>query len=124
MYDFGMRRIVTVLCLLSLEIAPALAGPPFVSDDPEPTDFKHFEIYGFNSGTVTRGIDFNYGAAPDLQVTATVPAELDFASGSPTRGGLSNIELAAKCRFLHQSEVGWDFVRANSRERREAENIL
>jgi hypothetical protein len=51
---------------------PALAGPPYVSDDPEPTDYKHFEIYTFNSGTAMRGdtsgtsgIDFNYGAAPD-----------------------------------------------------------
>jgi hypothetical protein len=30
---------------------PAIAGPPFVSDDPEPTEYQHFEIYTFNNGT-------------------------------------------------------------------------
>jgi hypothetical protein len=63
---------------------PAFAGPPFVSDDPEPTSYKHFEIYTFNNGKATSsglsgasGIDFNYGAAPDLQLTATVPFGFD-----------------------------------------------
>jgi hypothetical protein len=44
----------------------------------------HFEIYTFNNATTTRagtagasGIDFNYGAAPDLQLTATLPAGFD-----------------------------------------------
>jgi hypothetical protein len=52
----------------------------YVSDDPEPTDYGHFEIYTFNNGTATRdgaagesGVDFNYGAAPDLQLTAPCP---------------------------------------------------
>jgi hypothetical protein len=94
---------------------PALAGPPYVSDDPEPTDYKHFEIYTFSNGTTTRngtsgeaGIDFNYGAAPDLQLTATLPAGFDSPTGSKLTGGLSNIELAAKYRFLHEDAFGWD----------------
>ena len=58
-----------------------MAGPPYLTDDPEPTDYQHFEIYTFTEGTATRdgtsgegGIDFNYGGAPNLQLTATVPA--------------------------------------------------
>jgi hypothetical protein len=39
----------------------ALAGPPYVSDDPEPTDYQHFEIYTFNYGTTARGA-LNMGA--------------------------------------------------------------
>jgi hypothetical protein len=31
-----------------------MAGPPYKSDDPEPTDYKHFEIYTFSNETVTR----------------------------------------------------------------------
>jgi hypothetical protein len=91
------------------------AGPPYVSDDPEPTDYKHFEIYTFTNGATTRdgtagasGIDFNYGAAPDLQLTATVPAGFDRPVGGGTNIGLSNIELAAKYRFLHQDGFGLD----------------
>ena len=94
---------------------PAFAGPPYLSDDPEPTDFKHYEIYTFNNGTKTRGstsgeagIDFNYGAAPNLQLTATLPAGFDNPSPGGTRIGLSNIELAAKYRFLRQDTFGWD----------------
>jgi hypothetical protein len=94
---------------------PAFAGPPYVSDDPEPTDYKHFEIYTFNSGTTTQsgtsgaaGIDFNYGAAPDLQLTATLPIGFSHSTGGPTDVGLGNIELAAKYRFLHQNDFGLD----------------
>jgi hypothetical protein len=102
---------IIVVAIIAL-MRPALAGPPYVADDPEPTDYRHFEIYTFNSGTATRGdvggatgIDFNYGAAPDLQLTATLPAGFDRAAGS---AGLSNIELAAKYRFLHQDSFGLD----------------
>jgi Putative MetA-pathway of phenol degradation len=101
--------------VLALLTRPAAAGPPFVSDDPEPTDTGHFEIYTFNNGTNTRsgtsgesGIDFNYGAAPDLQLTATVPAGYTDTMGAGTRVGLSNVELAAKYRFLHQNTFGLD----------------
>jgi hypothetical protein len=54
------------------------------------------------------GIDFNYGAAPNLQLTAVLPAGYDFVAGSPTVGALSNIELAAKYRFLTQGDSGLD----------------
>ena len=101
--------------VLALIANQALAGPPYVSDDPEPTDYKHFEIYTVTNGTTTRegtagasGIDFNYGAAPDLQLTATVPAGFDRPVGGGTNVGLSNIELAAKYRFLHQDGFGLD----------------
>jgi hypothetical protein len=100
---------------LALLIRSAVAGPPYVSDDPEPTDYQHFEIYTFNNGTTTRdgtagqsGIDFNYGAAPDLQLTATLPIGFDRPVGGGTSVGLSNIELAAKYRFLHQDGFGLD----------------
>lgn len=110
-----MRSLAGVSLALILLSRPAIAGPPYVSDDPEPTDYKHFEIYTFNSGTTTRGgtagetgIDFNYGAAPDLQLTATVPAGFERLAGEGTSVGLSNVELAAKYRFLHQDSFGLD----------------
>lgn len=27
--------------------APVFAGPPYETDDPEPTELRHWEIYGF-----------------------------------------------------------------------------
>ena len=44
--------VAAVLAAASLLIGagPAAAGPPFLSDDPEPTDRGHWEIYDFVSG--------------------------------------------------------------------------
>ncbi len=84
----------------------AVAGPPYVSDDPEPTDLGHWEIYNFVEGVGTpgdvagdAGFDLNYGAAKDVQVTLTLPALFD----SHTETGPGAIELAVKYKFLHQS---------------------
>jgi hypothetical protein len=96
-------------------VRPALAGPPYVSDDPEPTEYKHFEIYTFSNGTATRGdiggatgIDFNYGAGPNLQLTATLPVGFDRPGAGGASFGPSNVELAAKYRFLRQDSFGLD----------------
>ncbi len=89
--------------------APACAGPPFVSDDPEPTDDGHWEVYGFGAGTHVAGgtdgaagFDINYGGAKDLQLTAVVP--LYYATGDEGAVGVGNIELAAKYKFMHQAD--------------------
>jgi len=104
-----------VFWALLLGTSPALAGPPYLTDDPEPTDYKHFEIYNFTNGTATRadtsgeaGIDINYGGAPNLQLTATIPAAYSLPDGDPMVGGFGNVELAAKYRFLHQDSFGLD----------------
>ena len=110
------RELIGCWCVLAwLPAQPAVAGPPYVSDDPEPTNYSHFEIYTFNNGTAARdgttgesGIDFNYGAAPDLQLTVTSPAGFNRAPGGGTNIGWSNIELVAKYRFLHQNTFGLD----------------
>jgi hypothetical protein len=90
-------------------VAPAVAGPPFVSDDPEPTEKGHWEIYAFAGGSHVpgeiaggAGFDINYGGAKDLQLTAVLP--LNYQIGADGAAGLGNIELAAKYKFLHQSE--------------------
>lgn len=109
---FKTRHIVPFILLAA---GPAVAGPPYVTDDPQPTDAGHFEIYAFNQGTNVRGdtggesgIDFNYGGAENLQLTAVVPLAFDAPSGQPLIMGIGNIELAAKYKFLHQNDDGWD----------------
>lgn len=84
---------------------PAWSGPPYVTDDPEPTDPGHWEIYNFALGTAddtghlyNYGLDINYGGAKDLQLTATLPLE----SGTGEALGPGDVELAAKYKFLHQ----------------------
>ncbi len=96
-------------------VFPATAGPPYLTDDPEPTDYKHFEIYTFSQGMATQdgvsgsgGIDFNYGGAPNLQLTATLPGAYSFRASGSSAAGLGNVELAAKYRFLTQANFGLD----------------
>lgn len=99
----------------SLAAIQSRAGPPFLSDDPQPTDYTSFEIYAFADGMVAKGgssgqtgMDFNYGAAPDLQLTAVAPVGYSKEAGASITAGLGNIELAAKYRFLHQETFGLD----------------
>ncbi|MBV9045241.1 MAG: transporter [Alphaproteobacteria bacterium] len=94
---------------------PVYAGPPYVTDDPEPTPEGGFEVYGFAGGTVTQdgsggaaGIDFNYGGAKDLQLTFVLPLAFDRPRGGPNVTGFGEIELAAKYKFLHQDDFGVD----------------
>ena len=110
-----MRHVRAAVVLFLATVNRAQAGPPYLSDDAEPTDHRHYEIYAFANGTVGRegnggeaGIDFNYGATPDLQLTAVLPAGYARPSGGPSALDLGNIELAAKYRFLHQDEFGID----------------
>ncbi len=112
---FAAVLVCACCALVSITTVPAIAGPPYLTDDPEPTDYRHYEIYMFNSGMVTSGdtsgetgIDFNYGGAPNLQLTATIPAAFDGPSHGPFLGGPGNVELAAKYRFLTQQNVGLD----------------
>ncbi|MBS0471766.1 MAG: transporter [Proteobacteria bacterium] len=106
----GGLAIGLALCAL-----PASAGPPYVTDDPEPTEAGHYEIYLYAGGSSARdgsggagGIDFNYGAAPDLQLTAVVPLGWDAQKLGNSSVSLGNIELAAKYKFLNQDDVGFD----------------
>lgn len=89
--------------------APAFAGPPFVTDDPQPTDEGHWEVYSFTNLAHTpgstggeAGLDMNYGGAKDLQLTLVVPLAYD-----QDRTGMGVVEAAAKYKLLHQREGSW-----------------
>jgi hypothetical protein len=104
--------------LLALAATPAAAGPPYVTDDPEPTETGHWEIYNFVGAEGAHhdwdgvlGIDFNYGPVKDVQLTATLPLALTHEggpAGAGTRAGAGDIELGVKYRFLHAQTAGVD----------------
>lgn len=111
------RHIAVILCLALLTPA-AMAGPPYVTDDPEPTELGHWEIYAFGSGKGARGewdgaagLDLNFGAMRDVQLTATLPLALSHErglAGTETRTGGGDVELGVKYRFLHNDHAGLD----------------
>ena len=105
-----IRGAFPVAALALMSMAPADAGPPYVTDDPVPTDRRHWEIYEFATGAAAdgvhggeAGVDLNYGAAEDLQLTLVVPAA--YERDVRTRVGMGTLEVAAKYRFLHAGEA-------------------
>ena len=92
---------------------PGQAGPPFLTDDPEPTDTGHWEIYAPFADTSGKGTAFeggvgaelNYGAAPNLQLTVGVP--LNYTHGtSGLQISRGDLEFSAKYRFFHNEAAG------------------
>jgi len=94
---------------------PALAGPPFRTDDPEPVEFQHFEINLLSLGTKTTGgwagvlpgLEVNYGALPNLQLHAIVPVGYTAPDGGRAGFGFGDIELGAKYRFITPGDGDW-----------------
>jgi hypothetical protein len=99
--------------LLTVAATPALAGPPYLTDDPVPTDTGHWEIYAFTSGEGHRstldadaGFDLNYGPVKNVQLTATLPLSFSHAPLDGWRGGSGDVELGVKYRFLNDEKNG------------------
>ena len=87
------------------------AGPPFVTDDPEPVDYQHWEFYiasqdsqlgGDWSGTAPH-FEINYGVAPDLQLHLIAPLGYDSPPTGAAHYGLADIEIGAKFRFIQEN---------------------
>ena len=92
----------------------ALAGPPYQTDDPEPTELGHWEIYDFvtadgRGGTIDgeAGLDLNYGAARGLQLTATLPIAFAHSPAQGWRTGRGDLEFGAKYRLVDDQRSGW-----------------
>ncbi len=49
-------------------------------------------------------VEVNYGALPELQLHAIVPAAIAWQSGEPVQYGLGDIELGAKFRFVDEGD--------------------
>lgn len=99
--------------LLLAAASPLAAGPPFLTDDPVPTDTGHWEIYGFTAGEgrsstidADAGVDLNYGAIEGVQLTATLPLSFSHAPHEDWRSGSGDVELGVKYRFLHDDKSG------------------
>ncbi len=43
--------LLLLLCTSGLIGGPAYGGPPFRTDDPEPVEYQHWEVYQFSAAT-------------------------------------------------------------------------
>src|SRR5581483_8997399 len=87
------------------------AGPPFETDDPEPTELHHWEIYLGTTAVQTPGdltgaapfLACSYGALADTQLSFS--HQLSFnASHAGTTVGYGDISLSLKYRFWHEEK--------------------
>jgi hypothetical protein len=90
----------------------ANAGPPYTTDDPEPVDHRHWELYLASqhfrdsngwSGTMPH-IEVNYGAIRDLQMHLIAPLAYAAPNDAPAQYGFGDAELGIKFRFVHEGE--------------------
>ncbi len=109
-------QALALLAALLLAPATAWAGPPYTTDDPEPVDYHHWELYlasavGHDrdgwSGTAPH-FEVNYGAAPNLQLHLIAPMTFNAPDHGGTRQyGYGDTEVGAKYRFIQEDEGGW-----------------
>jgi hypothetical protein len=87
------------------------AGPPFLTDDPAPVDYKHSEAYLFSTldnakdGSTITGpaFEFNRGIFPDVQFHLVVPLVNILPTEGPSHHGLGDIEVGIKYRFVQET---------------------
>ena len=98
-----------IICVLA---ESTFAGPPFLTDDPEPVPFKHWEFYLFSTVDDTPGstsgagpaFEFNVGALPDLQLHLVVPIAYTSPEDVPSAYGLGDTEFGLKYRFIQETD--------------------
>ena len=102
---------VPVFCIVCLFEEDTFAGPPFLTDDPEPVPFKHWESYLFSTADATPegtsgsgpAFEFNVGALSDLQLHLVVPLTYVSPESERRAYGLGDIELGFKYRFIEET---------------------
>ena len=130
-----MKKYILLLLLILISfgvIAPGsiFAGPPFVTDDPEPVEYRHWEFYvasqfNYSKGNITGTAphaEINFGVIQDVQLHLIAPLcysitrgkEIDERFFPPVRYdrnkwnktyvGYGNTEVGLKVRFLHESD--------------------
>ena len=105
-------KALTALALLVFVSTMALAGPPFQTDDPEPIDFRNYEFYTFASSdgtaletdTMGPGLEFNWGALPNVHLHIIAPAAAIFPAHDARAFGFGDIELGVKLRFVQEGQ--------------------
>lgn len=91
------------------------AGSPFLTDDPVPIDYKHWEFYLFSildknnvallePDLFVPAAEFNYGVLPDVHLHIMVPWVWSLPNAAPFANGIGDVELGIKYRVVHETE--------------------
>ncbi|HEU6449407.1 MAG TPA: transporter [Verrucomicrobiae bacterium] len=106
------KRIHLLIGLFFGAASVSFAGPPYVTDDPVPPDYQHWEFYIASqdfetadgwSGTAPH-IEINYGVFTNVQLHLIAPLAYDAPDHGATHYGYGDTELGVKYRFLQESK--------------------
>ncbi len=102
----GLTLGLLILC------RSASAGPPFITDDPEPIEYRHWELYAASmtfhdssgwTGTAPH-FEANYGVVPNVQLHVIAPLAFNVPAGESAQYGYGDMELGTKIRFVQEGE--------------------
>lgn len=108
----GARNTNLALLLLALCPLVAWAGPPFVTDDPEPVEYRHWEFYVASQHNKTAdgwsgnapSFELNYGVVPNVQLHVIAPLAYDAPGQGSQHYGYGDTEVGVKYRFIQETE--------------------
>lgn len=103
------RRVIAAAGIVFLT-KTSLAGPPYFTDDPEPVEHRHWELYLASqtfhdrdgwTGTAPH-FEVNYGVIPDVQLHLIVPLAYAVPAKGSSAYGVGDTELGIKYRFVQE----------------------
>ena len=105
-----MRRLAATA--LSLACTALLAGPPYLTDDPEPVDLHRWEAFLFATGQSAQGLrsglgpalEVNYGPFQNAQLQLQVPLAFSGDQDGRHHRGYGDTQLGFKYRFKEETE--------------------
>src|SRR5215469_7682377 len=97
----SQTTLIVAVAVIALTIPCAQGGPPYVTDDPEPVDYQHWEFYVASINALNNGdwsgtaphFEVNYGAAPNLQLHVIAPLAYDAPPQGASHYGMGDLEL-------------------------------
>jgi hypothetical protein len=102
------------LILLALCASSVVAHEPYVTDDPDPVDYHHTEIFVSTQSVWSRDdyagvlpyFELNYGAVPEVELHLQLPLNYDQTRpAGKFRYGYGDTELGVKWRFLDEDKL-------------------
>jgi hypothetical protein len=89
----------------------AWAGPPYLTDDPEPVEYRHYEIYigyeaQFQTGDNETSLPFaeiNFGPFPNVQISGSLPLSRGVTPNGSYRYGVGDVDFGIKYRFVQET---------------------
>jgi len=111
--DRSLRPASRLACAsLALWAVPVLAGPPYLTDDPDPVDYGHLEVIPFYSidragdGSALQGpgADISYGILPEMHLNLVPVFVHTLPDAGPSEYGLGDFRVALKWRLVDETD--------------------